>query len=175
MRLTSVLMIFLVGTTVGVAASAAAQEGLYSSGELGRRALPGEDAVAEQLERKERALSSREASIAAKEEQLRTAETSLREDIARNEAFRNEIQSLLDELDARQTAEVSRQVKVFEKMRGGQAAGILSAASEEDALLLLRGMRPDRAAKILAAMDPRKAAQLTEKLNDNPADALSGR
>ncbi|MEL6348724.1 MAG: hypothetical protein AAFV53_36810 [Myxococcota bacterium] len=173
MRLNSLLP-YVIGAMLGAAASAAANEGLYSNAELGRRDLPGEPSIAEQLQRKARALDVREQTISDKEEKMREAEGRLREKLSKSEALRDEIQNLLTELDTRHDDQIARQIKTFEKMRGSQAAPILAAAREADALLILSGMRPDKVAKILAAMPPDTAARLTERLNEDPANGISG-
>lgn len=174
MRLTQWILPFGVGAVFALTADTFAQDaGLYSSAELGRRSLPGEAAISDQLLEESRALDARERSIAAKEELLRGSETRLRDQVAGNQRLRDEIVTLLERLDAERDEEISRQIKVYEKMRGTQAAPILSEMDEDIVLPILRGMRADKAAKILAAMTPKVAANLSERLNEDPAAELS--
>ena len=108
-----------------------------------------------------------------KEALLRESEDQIRGDLAKSEALRDEISTLLDKINAAHDDEIARQIKVYEKMRGSQAAHILSEMEMDTVVPILRGMRADKAAKILAAMTPRKAAAISERLNEDPAAELS--
>ncbi len=170
------IIILVFGVMMGVAATAMAaelnQDGLYTGGEQGRRLVPGEDAIVVRLERKARELEARELMLNDQRSELDAAEARLREEIAQKETLRVQIQDLLDTLDARQSAQIKESIKSFEKMRGAKAAKILTETREDVSLELLRGMKATSVSKILAEMDPRKAARLTEKLSEHPASGL---
>lgn len=173
MRLINVLVPFGIGMLVAFTADTFAQDaGLFSSDELNRTPLPGEDAIALQLQQQQRMLDNREETIERKERQLQEAEERLRGDLAESQALREEIQTLLDQLDAVHSDEIARQIKVYEKMRGSQAAPILTEMETAVVVPILRGMRADKAAKIMAAMDPAVAANLSELLNLSPIAEL---
>lgn len=174
MRLKNWIVPFLVGAAFMMTADIFAQDaGLYSSEELGRRSLPGEDAIAAQLIQERRNLDARERSISAKEDAMRASEAELRDAVAKNEKLRDEIAALLDTIDQAHAEEVARQIKVYEKMRGSQAAPILAEMDDDFVVPILRGMRPDKAAKVLAAMPAKVAAGLSEQLNADPLDELA--
>jgi flagellar motility protein MotE (MotC chaperone) len=174
MRLNNWLIPFVLGGLVVLTANSFAQDaGLYSSEELGRVPLPGEQAVSVQLEQERRELDARERNLAQKEALLRESEDHIRGEITKSETLRDEITALLDKINAAHGDEIGRQIKVYEKMRGSQAAPILSAMETDTVIPILRGMRADKAAKILAAMSPKKAAALSERLNADPAAELS--
>lgn len=174
MRLNNWLVPFALGILVAMTATSFAQDaGLYSSEELGRVPLPGEQSVSEQLQQERRELDARERNIAQKEALLRESEDHIRGELAKSEALRDEISTLLDKINAAHEDEIARQIKVYEKMRGSQAAPILSEMEMDTVVPIIRGMRADKAAKILAAMTPRKAAAISERLNEDPAAELS--
>jgi len=174
MRLIQALIPFGIGGLFALTADTFAQDaGLYSSEERGLRALPGEAAIAEQLMRAQRELDAREMTVVAKEEHLRESATELEQKMTENQRLRDEITALLEKLDEAHVEEVTRQIKVYEKMRGPQAAPILSEMDDDIVVPILRGMRADKAAKILAAMNPKTAAKLSERLNEDPAAELS--
>lgn len=168
------LILFISGCLLGGAASALAanQEGLSSSQELGRPALEGEASVASRLSDRAAALAAQEKSLQAQGEDLAAEKERIRADIARNEAIREALGELIADLDARHAEQVRGQVKVYEKMRGPQAAAVLERADQEVALAIIQGMRADKSARVLGAMKPEIAARLTERLSAHPlADA----
>ena len=164
------IALFISGLLVGIMATALANspDGLYGSVERGVSSIRGEEAVASRLADKASALDAREKSLDARSADLEAEKERILSDIERSEAIRVEILALIETLDARNAEQVLSQVKVFEKMRGAQAAAVLELTDETIALAILQGMRPDKSAKILAAMNPETAARLTEKLSTHP-------
>jgi flagellar motility protein MotE (MotC chaperone) len=171
------LVLFISGCLLGGAASALAanqassQEGLYGSSELDRPAIDGEASVASRLADKAAALAAQERTLEARSADLTAEQQRIRADIERNEAIRGELEALIENLDARHADQVREQVKVYEKMRGAQAAAVLQETDEDTALAILQGMRPDKSARVLGEMNPTRAARLTERLSAHP---LSG-
>lgn len=167
-------VLFISGALLGGAASALAnnQEGLYGSEELGRPPIAGEDSISMRLSARAADLEVREKAFEVQVADLKAEEERVRAELARNEAVRDEIRELIESLDERHSEQLLSQIKVFEKMRGAQAAAVLSATDEPTALAIIQGMRPDKAAKIIGAMAPNKAATLTEKLTDHPMTGM---
>ncbi len=164
------LFLFFAGCLLGGMASsfAANQDGFSSSEDLGRPALDGESSVATRLSDRAAALAALEKSLDAQGQDLAVERERIRADIARNEAIREELSVLIADLDARNAEQVLGQVKVYEKMRGPQAAAVLELTDQEIALAIIQGMRPDKSARVLSAMNPEIAARLTEELSAHP-------
>lgn len=167
-------MLLLSGVLLGAAASALAanQEGLYGYEELGRAPISGEESIARQLSDRAADLDARERAFEAQAADLKAEESRIRDELARSEAIREEIRGLIEDLDSRHTEQLAGQIQVFEKMRGAQAAAVLAKTDEPTALAILQGMRADKAARVIGAMPPDKAATLTEKLTDHPMTGM---
>ena len=163
-------ILFISGCLFGGAASALAsnQDGLYGSAEMGQRAVQGEASVASHLSDKASALAAQEKSLTARSADLEAEKSRVLEDIERNDVIRMEIRDLVQQLDERHGDQVQSQVKVYEKMRGTQAAAVLAQTDIEVALPIIQGMRPDKSARVLGAMEPSRAARITERLNAHP-------
>jgi len=148
---------------------------MYASSELSNVAVPGEDSVAAMLDRKERSLQARETSLASRENELSLAENRIREQISKNEALRTEIVGLLEDMDEQHSDKMRNEIRVFERMRSGRAAAILEVADDDVSLVILKGMRAERSARVLGEMRPAIAAHLTEKMSAHPSNQLESR
>jgi flagellar motility protein MotE (MotC chaperone) len=71
---------------------------------------------------------------------------------------------MLTDLDGEREERVASLVKMFESMRPKQAAAILQVTDDEIALEVLERMNRGKAGKTLAAMEPKRAATLAERI-----------
>ncbi|MBZ4666238.1 hypothetical protein [Mahella sp.] len=100
------------------------------------------------LANKEAELEKRQKTVDDKEKQLAQKE----QELAAKEA----------ELNSRQMA-IADMAKMYESMDAKQAAAILSAVDNDGLIIdILKGMKEDKAAAILAQMESKRAAELTK-------------
>ena len=160
-------MIFAFGLVASVVASAIAQDAPKAPvAQSPAYSDPQEcdSVMSTLLMKKKDALDRRERSIKARESDILAAEERIKADLEKMNQIRNDMLEAMKDLDAQQLEEVERLVKMFQKMRGKQAAAILEQAEDRVALEVLRRMRDKSAGETLAAMNPKKAAKLTEMI-----------
>lgn len=158
------LTVGLVG--VGVNAQGAAEDD--TSPDLSLRPSPdrGKEEVMRLLARKERLLIERERLVEKKEADLRAAQVEVEDRIEELQGLRDEVRAQLAELDEDREARITHLVKMFESMRGKQAAGVLEKTEPDIALEVLERMKKDQAGKVLAAMDPTIAGQFASVIGE---------
>ncbi len=146
----------------GVSVAMGAPEGL----DAGLRA--GTDRGKEQLvlllQRKEESLNRRQQTITAREADVRAAEEQVERRIIELQELREQVRASLASLDGDRQERVNGLVKMFESMRPNQAADILTVTDNDIALEVLERMNRGKAGKTLAAMDPKRAAYLAERI-----------
>ena len=121
-----------------------------------------------ELAQKERSLLHRETTIAAREADLRLAEQKIEERLAALESLRAEIRTEMTAMDEAREQRVVGLVRMFEGMRPGDAAAILSEPEEDISIAVLDRMARSKAGKVLAEMEPQKAARLAATFADSP-------
>lgn len=129
-------------------------------------------AVIDALKARERALERRERSIDAREADLRQVETELEERLAELKELRESLGGLMEESDEVREERVRQLTKMVEAMRSKQAAGVFAELDDDLAVQVLRRMNKAKAGKTLAAMDPVRAALLSEMLTQSPIQEL---
>ena len=122
--------------------------------------------LAARLQSKESALDRREAALAGKEADLRAAEERLQKRLEELAAVREAIAEQLEAIDADEEQRRSDLVVMLQSVRPKQGAPILAALEEPLAVDVLDRMSPAKAGKLLAALPPRTAAGLMEKLTE---------
>jgi flagellar motility protein MotE (MotC chaperone) len=152
----------LLGALGAAAAYAAVEQPADSSPDLSSER--GRDQLMALLAQKERALARREQTVVDREAELRAAEEQLGKRLKELEELRGDIRGMLEKLDEDREARIIGLIKMFEAMRAPQAAPILEKADPAVALEVLERMNKGKAGKILAAMDPDKAAYFTNRL-----------
>ncbi len=122
------------------------------------------DALAAELRRHQAALAEREQSIELREAVVQSVETRVREQVAKIETLKGELERLLGQVSADQQARIAQLIKVYEAMKAKNAAAIFDPMALELLLPIVRGMRETKVAAIVADMDPAKARALTAEL-----------
>lgn len=122
------------------------------------------DALAAELRRHQSALAAREQSIELREAVVQAVETRVREQVAKLELVKDELERLLGQVSADQQARIAQLIKVYEAMKARNAAAIFAPMALELLLPIVRGMRETKVAAIVAEMDPDKARALTAEL-----------
>ena len=110
-----------------------------------------------ELEKKERQLDKRE-------EALRILRGQIDEKLTKLEMLRQEIEELVAEKEAFEEQRFEHLVKVYEGMRPAEAASLVERLHKETAVRLLFHMKGKKVGKILEAINPEIAAQLSELL-----------
>ena len=80
------------------------------------------------------------------------------------EDLRNQIKSLVRQVDQEQRQQIESLVKLYETMRPADAARIMGTLDMGVLIEVVSRMRESKAAPILAAMDASKARELTIQL-----------
>ncbi len=131
----------------------------------------GAEALMDLLEQRQLGLNRREVTLTAREADLRAAEEEVSQRLTEVQGLRDEITTMLSDLDDQQKARVGKLVKMMESVRDKQAALILSATDDSVALEVLMRMNVAKAGKALAAMDAGRAAQFAQKMGAPPLPA----
>ena len=122
------------------------------------------------IERKNRDLEKREAELLAKEENLKTLELKIREDLriieeamVRSEELAGSRKGMIEE-------NIASLSKVYSSMKPAQAAAILDRVDESIAIQILSRMRSRNSAKILGKMNKSVAKNISERIAGKFAD-----
>ncbi len=116
------------------------------------------------IQKKQRELKEREDALARQEERLKALRQDLDERMAKYEKLLEQIETALTKLETRQEEKIDSVVKAYEVMPAEEAADRLAALPEGTAIKILRRMKPKKAGTIMASMDAKKVASLTERM-----------
>ncbi|HEY6433207.1 MAG TPA: hypothetical protein VIZ17_14595 [Acetobacteraceae bacterium] len=126
------------------------------------------------LRKRRQELDSREQALTARESLLTAAEHKLDQRVAELQALQQRLEALETARTQRQDANWAGLVKLYSTMKPREAAKIWDDLETQVLLELLDRMNERKAAPILAAMQPDRAREITEKLaamrlkRDNP-------
>jgi flagellar motility protein MotE (MotC chaperone) len=154
-------------------APAAVSPGGATSEELARREF--------EVKRREQQLNTREDAIRQLEadvnQRMRDAEdreASVQEILARNDAILEEQKSMRDEQqkrdDALKSERVEHLVAAFKGMKPEQAGNLINSMDDAVAVAILSAMPGSNAGKILAMVNPDKAARLVKAISEQRVD-----
>ncbi|WRE97362.1 MotE family protein [Helicobacter pylori] len=122
------------------------------------------DEKSDLLNKKEKEIDEKLKNLAAKEEAFKTLQTEekkrLKNLIEENEGILREIKQAKD----------SKIGETYSKMKDSKSALILENLPTQNALEILMALKPQELGKILAKMDPKKAAALTELWQKPPKE-----
>jgi flagellar motility protein MotE (MotC chaperone) len=116
------------------------------------------------IEMKRAELSDREEALKKEEQRLNALKMDVDEKIDRYTKLLAQVETVLKRIEQARQERVESVVKAYESMPPEEAASRITALDDETALLLLQGMKSKKAGLIMAAMEPRKAANLTRRL-----------
>ena len=174
MKYRASMLMFGIGVAVGVVASAVAETGIESergSTLFSEDPKECETVVSNLLQRKKEALDRRERTINVRETDIKTAEKRIEQKIEERSALRDELRELMQDMDAKQLEEIDRLVKIVEKMRGKQAAGIIESIEDDNiSIAVLRRMGESKAGKTMSSMNKEHAAKLFTLIAQHPKD-----
>ena len=116
------------------------------------------------IQKKQRELKEREESLAKNEERLKALRKDIDERIVKYESLLNQLETILKKMEHAQEEKIDYVVKAYEVMPPEEAATRLSELSEGTAVKIIRKMKPKKAGTIMAYMDSKKVASLTESM-----------
>ncbi len=116
------------------------------------------------LSKRREELERWETNIQIKEAALDATQKRINEKILQIEAMKKQVAALLEKYNAQEDAKIHSLVKIYENMKPSEAARIFDEVEMPILLLVIDAMAEKKAAPILAAMNPKKAKQLTVEL-----------
>ncbi len=116
------------------------------------------------LAERSKVLDKRESEIATKEGLLEVSQKKLDQRIATLQSLKNEIEALLGQLDEREEKQMQALTKLYDSMKPKAAARIFTGLDKAVLLQVARRMKADNLSKVMAAMPPQKASELTAAL-----------
>ena len=105
-----------------------------------------------------------EARIAQQEQALETLRLETQQTLRQIEQVRREMQSLAATADAQRQKQLKKWLEIYQKMEPPKVAVVLLGLDTDFQFEVLSQLEPGRAAKILGAYPPDKAAELGRKL-----------
>jgi flagellar motility protein MotE (MotC chaperone) len=120
--------------------------------------------VLQNLAARRQEIDARGREIDMREKLLKASEQRIDERIAELKGIESNIQSLLQQRDQAQEAELLSLVKVYEGMKPADAARIFDKLDMDILLPVAQRMKPPKIAPVLAAMDADAAKRLTTNL-----------
>ncbi len=121
-------------------------------------------ALLQDLSARRTALDQRERALTERGALLAVAEQRLDQKMAELAALRSRIEAMLGQLDEQREEQVLSLVRIYEAMRPADAAAIFNGLDMDVMIGVLQRMREQKAAPILAAMDPVRARTVTAEL-----------
>jgi flagellar motility protein MotE (MotC chaperone) len=144
-----------------------------TAAELAKQAglSPAELQVLQSLGARRGALDARENDLSTQLALMAAAEAKLDAKIKSLNGLKAEMSGLLNQVDAREAAEIDRLVKVFENMKAKDAAPRIVALDDSVRIPIAAKMKERSLAAIVAQMPPNEAKKLTEALARRFSDA----
>ncbi len=128
------------------------------------RFSPSEIRLLQELAKRRKELDERERRLVEREALLKAAEQRLIEKQKELNAARAELEKLLKKRDAQQQARVRQLVAIYENMKPKDAAKIFNELEMPVLLGVVENMKERKVAPVIAAMDTKKARELTREL-----------
>ena len=129
-----------------------------------RRYTTVEVELLQKLAKRREELDNWEGNLQIKETTLNATEKRIDEKISQVEAMKRAVSAALIEYNKIEDTEITSLVKIYESMKPTDAARIFDELERPILLLIVDRMSEKKAAPILAAMDPKRAKQLTVDL-----------
>ena len=155
----------------GPADSQQSSPGQGKAGKAGKAARPPStprirltDRLLQELEVKRRDLSRREKEIRREETRLNELRSDIKKRIATLQNIEKRIQQALDKVESASDERLDHLVKAYSAMGPDEAATLMNAMKIELAVRILRNMQVKKAGIILAVVQPRRAARISEML-----------
>lgn len=117
------------------------------------------------LQQKEFEIRKKEEQLKEKEDRLNKLEKEIEQKVKDLLALQKEFQSARNEKQETQTAKVRGLAKIFGTMKPKDAAKLMENLDDKLVMSIVSTLTPDEAAAVLALMDVKKAAKISEALS----------
>jgi len=116
------------------------------------------------LSKRREELDQREKDLDLKMRVLDASEKQINNKISEMKTLQTELQKVLTMYDEKQNTQIKSLVKIYENMKPGDAANIFNEMQMAILLEVIDKMSERKVAPVLAAMDPKKARDVTQEL-----------
>lgn len=144
--------------TPGIAAPAESQQA------KSRSEVETDVSILKQLKDRRDQLDQRLRDVDTREALIRVAEQRVDQKIKEMEALRAQLQTMVNQANVGQQAQLDNLVKIYETMKAKEAAKIFEQLEMPTLLGVIERMKPARVAVIMAEMAPEKAKEITVAL-----------
>lgn len=124
----------------------------------------GQDDLIVIVEKKKRELKEKEDTLREQEKRLEVLRKDVEERIEHYTKLLSQMEAALKKIEQIKAENLDHMVKAYETMTADEASSRLSAADEQTAAKILMKMKSKKAAAVMAQMDPKRAATLTEAI-----------
>lgn len=131
------------------------------SGAPGQGFTPTEVELLQRLQERREQLDTRARELDQREAMLTAAETRFDQKITELQNLKKEIQGLLTQANAEQQAQLDSLVKIYETMKPADAAKIFNNLENDVLLNVISRMKEAKVAPVFAAMDEKRAQEVT--------------
>lgn len=131
------------------------------SGAPGQGFTPTEVEILQRLQERREQLDSRGRELDQREAMLTAAEARFDQKITELQNLKKEIQGLLTQANAEQQAQLDSLVKIYETMKPADAAKIFNNLENDVLLNVISRMKEAKVAPVFAAMDEKRAQEVT--------------
>ena len=122
------------------------------------------DRLLQEIEAKRREQSRRKSDIQREESRLNELRADIKKRIATLKNLEKQIQKVLDKVESANDERLTHLVKAYSAMGPDESAKLINAMNIVLAVRILRNMKVKKAGTILAVVEPRRAAQISEML-----------
>lgn len=137
-----------------------------TSGESEGPCIEGLDKALKAVEERRRELDRMEEDLRIRELRLEDLRREMEGKMARLEKERERLEAILAEIKGAREEGMVELAKIYGNMPPEEAAARLERMDEELAIALIRSMNPRIAGRIMALVEPSKAAGLTERIGE---------
>ncbi len=116
------------------------------------------------LETKRRAMAQREIEIRKEENRLKELRADIKKRLASLTKIEKRLQKILKKVDSTNGKSMNHLVRAYSAMGPDEAAQLMNTMDINLAVRILRDMQVKKAGSILAVVEPRRAARISEKL-----------
>lgn len=109
-------------------------------------------------------LDKRDADLNMKSKLLEAGEKRIDDKLAQMKALQVQLEKVVAQYNEKQSAQIKSLVKIYENMKPGDAANIFNQMDMPILLEVIDKMSERKVAPVLAAMDPKKAKDVTQEL-----------
>ncbi len=122
------------------------------------------DKILLDLEAKRRAIGQREIEIRREENRLMELRADIKKRVATLKKIEESLQKTLQKVDSTNKQSINHLVRAYSAMGPDEAAQLMNTMNINLAVRILRNMQVKKAGTILAVVEPRRAARISEKL-----------